>query len=166
MAYTATALARTGEQWTGRDLDLGEVADLDAAADLLRDIGGDAAVILLMVEEDDEYVGIVRVHGDEDPRVFVSDRRVLETSDLAGRLFGDALPVETDPGEDDEADEDDSKPTADPGGDPGLLADLGTSAERLLGLCAAEGMLPADVIFSVCENAGCVEVLEEVRGTL
>lgn len=166
MAYTATALARSGDQWTGQDLDLGEVEDLDAAADLLRDLGGEAAVIVLLVEEDDEYVGIVRVHGDEDPRVFVSDRRVLETSELARRLFGDVLPVDSGDSEDGDPDEDNSKPSADPGGDAGLLADLGTSAEGLLALCAEEGMLPADVIFSVCENAGCVDVLEEVRGAL
>jgi putative tRNA adenosine deaminase-associated protein len=162
VAYTATALARTDDGWTARDVDLAEVEDLDAAVDLMRDLV-DGALVLLMVEEDDEYVGIVRVRGDDDPRVFISDVRSVESSPLATRLFGDALPfVEATEVDDDE--EDAPRPEADPGGDPALLADLGTSAPALLELCAEEGMLPADVIYALCEKAGCVDVLEEVRG--
>lgn len=165
MPYTATALTRADASWAGHDLDLADVPDLDAAADLLRDLGGpDADLVLLFVEEDDEYFGIVRVDGDQDPRLFVSDRRVLETSDLAGRLFGDALPLEVPTVEIDDGEDDSTKPEAEPGGDPGLLSDLDTSASQLLDLCAEEGLLPSDVIFAVCERAGCVDTLEEVRG--
>jgi putative tRNA adenosine deaminase-associated protein len=49
-------------------------------------------------------------------------------------------------------------------GDSGLLADLGISAARLLALCAAESALPGDVISEICEAAGCLDVLERLRG--
>lgn len=161
MAYTATALSRAGSRWTGRDVDLTEVADLDAVSDLMREDVEDV-IALLFLEEDDEYVAIVRVDGDEDPRVFVSDRRVLDGSAIAGRLFADALPIEDVVEDDDE--EEGIKPEAEPAGDVTLLEDLGTAPEALLGLCAEEGMLPADVIFAVCEKAGCLDVIEQVRG--
>jgi hypothetical protein len=34
----------------------------------------------------------------------------------------------------------------------------------LLALCAEEGALPADIIAAVCEAAGCLDVLEKLRG--
>lgn len=166
MVYTATAMARHGSTWSGHDVDLAEVEDLDTAVDVARDLAGDADTVLLLVEEDDEYVGIVRATGQDDPQVFLSDRRVLETSSLAERLFGDAVPFAEPDAEEEEAEEDSPSPDAEPAGEPGLLADLGTDAAQLLELCAEEGMLPADVIYAVCEKAGCVDVLEEVRGGL
>jgi len=33
----------------------------------------------------------------------------------------------------------------------------------LLAMCAAEGMLPADVIATVCERLGCAEEIEVYR---
>jgi putative tRNA adenosine deaminase-associated protein len=170
VSYTATALIRKGADWTAHDVDLSDVEDLDGAADVLRDFADDAALALLFVEEDDEYVGIVRVKGDDDPRIFVSDVRVLDTSTLAARIFADAIPVvvedEIEEDEDGEPAEDSAKTDNEPGGDPALLSDLGTSADALLALCGAERMLPADVIFAVCESAGCVDVLDEVRGVV
>lgn len=159
MAQTAIALARKGHRWTGQEIDLGEVEDLDGFADALRDLGGGTA--LGFVEENDEYLGIVRVDGDDDPRVFVSDRRVIDTSDLANRLFEDALPISTQF----EDDEEGTVPEADLAGDVELLADLGTSGDVLVELLAEEGMLPADVVSEVCERAGCLDVLDEVRGS-
>jgi putative tRNA adenosine deaminase-associated protein len=162
VAQTAIALARNGTRWTGQEIDVGDVEDLDGFADVLRDLVSDPAdVVVGFVEEDDEYLGIVRVDGEEgDARVFVSDRRVLETSDLASRLFEDALPV---PAQGDD-DEEGGLPEADPGGDVALLEDLGIPGEVLLDLLATEGMLPADVVAAICERAGALDVLDEVRG--
>lgn len=159
MAQTAIALARKGHRWIGQEIDPGEVEDLDGFADALRDLGGDIA--LGFVEEDDEYLGIVRVDGDDDPRVFVSDRRMIDTSDLANRLFEDTLPLSAQT----EDDEEGTLPEADPAGDVELLADLGTPGDVLVELLAEEGMLPADVVSEVCERAGCLDVLDEVRGS-
>jgi len=160
VGYTASFMQLGGGTWTGEDLDLGEIEDFDGLADLLRELTADAKTAILFLEEDDEYLAIVRVTGETDPVTFVSDRRVLNESTLAGRLLGDELA----PGEDEEEDEESARPEVEPAGDPDLLADLGVGAEPLLRLCSAEGQLPADVIFEVCERIGCGPVLEELRG--
>lgn len=163
MTYIATALRRADDEWTGADLDLAEIDDLDVLADALR--ADDGAVALCLLEEDDEYVGIVRVDGDADARLFVSDGRVLEGQGVAGRLFAEALEAEVEvPDEDDDDAEDSGRPEVEPAGDQELLADLGVSAERLLALCAEERKLPSDVIFAIAESLGAADVLERIRG--
>jgi len=162
VAQTAIALGRIGTRWTGQEIDVSDVEDLDGFAEVLRDLADDPSdVVVGFVEEDDEYLGIVRVDGEEgEARVFVSDRRALESSELASRLFEDALATPTLGGEDEEG----GLPEADPGGDVSLLDDLGTPGEVLLELLAEEGMLPADVVAAICERAGALDVLDEVRG--
>jgi putative tRNA adenosine deaminase-associated protein len=173
VSYIATALARDAKGWAGDEILLDDIEDLDAMVELVRDVAGDDAdVVLLALEEDDEWVGVLRLDADDEPRVFVSDARVLETSDLAavlGEAAVDREPVEEiDPEDaDGELDDDDDEGTridGEPVGDAGLLADLGTPAARLLALCAAESVLPADIIAEVCEAAGCLDVLERLRG--
>lgn len=165
MSYFAAALARTGEGWTGVEVDLDEVEDIEALIDLLRDLTGDSpGPALLLLEEDDEYVAIVRVDGGAsglaEPRVFLSDRRAVQGSDVAAMLWEEAE-VE----EEDDVDEDDegTRPVAEPVGDADLLTDLGTPGTELVELCAEEGLLPADVLTTVCERAGCADILEELR---
>ena len=161
MSYFAAALSRTDAGWTGRELELAD-SNLETVADELRDLTDGPGPSLLLLEEEDEYVGIVRVDGDAssmaEPRVFLSDRRAVQTSDLAALLWQDADPVD-----DDEAEDESIRPVAEPVGDTDILADLGTPAEALLGLCAEEGLLPADVLTTVCERAGCADVLENLR---
>ncbi len=50
-----------------------------------------------------------------------------------------------------------------PVGEVDILADLGTSATRLVELCAEEGQLPADIVSALCESVGCLEVLDSLR---
>jgi putative tRNA adenosine deaminase-associated protein len=162
VSYFAAALARTERGWTGAELDLGEVEDLEALTDSLRDLTGDGdGPGLLLLEEDDEYVAVVRVDGGSgsltEPRVFLSDRRAVVGSDVAAMLW------EQGHAGDEDEDEEGTRPVAEPVGDAALLSDLGTPADALLGLCAEEGVLPADVISEVCERAGCAEVLEGLR---
>jgi putative tRNA adenosine deaminase-associated protein len=173
VSYIATALARDAKGWAGDELVLDDVEDLDAMVELVRDaVGDDADVVLLALEEDDEWMGVLRLDADDEPRVFVSDARVLETSDLAavlGEAAVDREPVdESDDPDDDTGDPDDddqgARADGEPVGDASLLADLGTPAARLLALCAAESVLPGDVIAEVCEAAGCLDVLERLRG--
>ncbi|HTW20003.1 MAG TPA: tRNA adenosine deaminase-associated protein [Mycobacteriales bacterium] len=171
MTYAAAAIARADAGWYGDELDLDGVEDLDGVVELLREtVGDDASTALLFVEEDDEWFAILRVDSDDEPRVFVSDARVVATSEIAG-LFAEAAieidPEEDEPGEDETADDEDDEGTradGDPVGDSALLSDLGTSSARLLGLCAEEGALPSDVISALCESAGCLDVLEKLRG--
>ena len=159
MPYFAAALARTAGGWTGEELDLSEVEDLEQLADLLRDLTGDGpGPALMLLDEDDEHLAVVRVDGLGEPRVFLSDCRAVLASEVAAMLWEDAdAPAE-------DADEDEgTRPIAEPVGDTGLLADLGTPADDLVALCAEEGLLPADVLTALCERAGCDDVLESLR---
>jgi putative tRNA adenosine deaminase-associated protein len=176
VAYSALAFARAGaEAWTGKDLDLDDVEDLEGAIEMLQDLFETAETVVVFVEENDEWVGIVRTEADpgddDDVRVFVSDHRVLESSPLAHRLFEEAsVVVETDEVDDEEAESEGSSPdggTPDitPAGDLKLLTDLGTDAAALLALCAAEGALPGDVIAALVESVGAGEVYERLRPT-
>ena len=163
MSYFAAALARTEQGWTGVELDLAEVEDLESLTDLLRDLAGEGdGPSLMLLDENDEHLAIVRVDGGagslDEPRVFLSDRRAVSASEVAAMLWED--------GGSDSAGEDDeegTRPIAEPVGDAALLADLGTPADVLLELCAEEGLLPADVLTALCERAGCDDVLERLR---
>jgi putative tRNA adenosine deaminase-associated protein len=164
VSYFAAMLARSAAGWTGQELDLDGAEDVDAVADLIRDLG--AGTALLFVEEDDEYVAIVRVDRDSDePRVFISDGRAADNYPIVEML---AVAVEAARDEDaDAGEEDEDAPPghdSEPLGDAALLADLGTPARDLLALCAHEGTLPSDVISEVCERAGCLDELEALRG--
>ena len=108
MSYFAVALARTDDGWTGRELDLDEVDDLEALAEELRDFSGDSTgPALLLLEEDDEYVGLVRVDGGigslDEPRVFLSDRRAVTGSGVSAMLWDVS---DLDEGDDHDDDED------------------------------------------------------------
>ena len=163
MSYFAAALARTTDGWTARELDLDGAADVDELADRVRDLDGDAETALLFVEEDDEYVAILRVDAEaREPRVFVSDAHAADSYPVAG-LFTEAVEEVDEPAG--PTDEDDPPGhDSEPLGDADLLADLGTSRTALIALVTHEGTLPADVISEVCERAGCLDELETLRG--
>lgn len=163
MTYFAAALAHSEQGWTGRELDLDEVTDLEQLADDLRDLTGDGeGPALLLFEEDDEYVAVVRVDGGpgslDEPRVFLSDRRAVQGSDVAAMLWEQQ--EELAEGEDED---EGTRPVAEPVGDVALLTDLGTSSDALLDLCAEEGLLPADVLSGVAERGGFLDVLDGLR---
>ena len=139
-----------------------EPSSTQVLTEQLRELSGDGAgPALLLLEEDDEYVAVVRVDGGagglDEPRVFLSDRRAVQASEVAAMLWEEA--PRSDAGDDDEG----NRPSAEPVGDTALLADLGTSADDLLALCAEEGLLPADVLSALSERAGCLEALESLR---
>jgi putative tRNA adenosine deaminase-associated protein len=198
VSHTAAALVRFGSgadaSWTGADLDLTEVDDVDGLFDLLDDLIDQAAVlaaedpsdvssVLVLVEEDDEWLGVARV-ADRDMRVFLSDRRAVLTSEIAERFFSDAAGVElAAEGDLDAIDEleesgtpelsddpdvpapmESERPEIEPGGEADLLEDLGVGASQLLKLAAAEGALPADVITTLADSIGAGSALEELRG--
>ncbi|HUR50668.1 MAG TPA: tRNA adenosine deaminase-associated protein [Mycobacteriales bacterium] len=157
MSYFAAAVVRVDGAWSAREVDLADVEDLEELTEAVRDLDS-GGLALLLLEQDDEWLGVLRVEGDGDPRVFLSDRRAIEASDIAALLWEDDAAEEVDPEE-----EEGPRPVAEPVGDAGVLADLGTPAEMLLALCAEKGMLPADVLSAVGERAGFVEVLDELR---
>jgi putative tRNA adenosine deaminase-associated protein len=173
VSHFAALIVRTGRGWKGADIDIDDAADIEEVADLLRDAAIDDGPVVMFVEEDDEWFGVVRVDGNNDPKVFISDARMVAVSPLAMTLFADLAPDEiADESEaiaEDEdilADDDEQpsvKPAAEPSGAAGLLADFGLPDADLLAMCAEEGALPADVITGICERLGCAEEIEVYR---
>ena len=162
MSYFAAALARTPDGWTARELDLDGASDVDELAERVRDLEDEAETALLFVEEDDEYVAILRLDASADePRIFVSDAHAADSYPVA-ELFATAIEevAAAAPDDEDEPPGHDSEPL----GDADLLADLGTPRRALIDLVTHESTLPADVITEVCERAGCLDELETLRG--
>ncbi|SCG55938.1 tRNA adenosine deaminase-associated protein [Micromonospora halophytica] len=173
MSYFAAAVVRVEGGWTAAEVNLRGATDVDDVADRLRDVEPDADLSLLFVEADDTYLVILRLDEGEDLRIFGSDSAYAEESRLGALLVGDLKTSVT--GLDDteetrsatgggeESEQPAVDPEADPVGDADILADLGISAQKLLRLCAHEGMLPADVTAEVCQVLGCADEVEELR---
>lgn len=160
MPHFAAALVQSPDGWTAREVDMENVEDLDSLVELLRD-SADGGTALFFLEENDEYLAIVRVDGDSDPRTFISDDRAVGTSDLAALIMEDVTPPEEAEGDDDE--DEGVRPDAEVAGDADIVASFGVPADRLVDLCHTEGMLPADIVSAICEKAGCLDTLDEIR---
>lgn len=157
--YFAAVLANVDGGWTGREVDMTAVEDLDTLVETMRDVA-DGGTALFVLEEDDEYLALARVDGDGDPRTFISDERAVRTSPLAALVMEELAADEVE-----EDEEEGTRPDPEPAGDADLVTDLGIDGDRLVELCGEEGMLPADVMSVICEKAGCLDVLDELRGT-
>jgi putative tRNA adenosine deaminase-associated protein len=172
VSYFAAALARGRDGWTAAELDLDGAEDVQEVADRVRELDPDAEVSLLFVECEDEFLVVMRLDGDDDPRIFASDASFAEESRV-GEVLLDRLEPATGTvdlvGDLDDAEravdagDDEETPTLHPLGEADLLEDLGTPAKELLALCSHEGTLPADVMVEICTRAGCADVLEELR---
>ncbi|WP_229067666.1 tRNA adenosine deaminase-associated protein [Actinoplanes sp. DH11] len=167
MSIFAAAVSRSKTGWTASELDLSGLADIDEVVDALRDVEPDADLALLFVESDDEYLAILRLDEGEDLRVFASDSAFAEESRIGSVLLGEvetpALGLDDLAATEDDEDRPAGEPDADPIGDAELLGDLGVNAQRLLTLCAMEGMLPSDVTAEICQKIGCGDEMEELR---
>lgn len=148
MSYFTAVLAREGRKWFARDVDVESATDLHELADMLRAIAVDDDPVLLFVEREDAWWGVVRVDGDEDPRVFVSS-----AAGVLASPFDEILATEVD--------EDEDPPTG-CAGDFDVLADLGTSPEALQEMCDEE-VLPIDALAAISEAGGFAEVLDSLR---
>jgi putative tRNA adenosine deaminase-associated protein len=148
--YFTAVLARDGDKWFPRNVDLEALETLDDLADALRAHEvGDAEPVLAFIEREDAWWAVVRVDGDEDPKVFVSD-----VVGAAASAFSELLEVEVD--------EDAGASTGGCAGDMDLLADLATSPEDLQEMCDDE-MLPMDALAAIAEAGGFDEVLDSLR---
>lgn len=176
MSHFAAMIARTESRWKGADADeitLDDLNDIEQIVDVMRDASVGESSVVLFVEEDDEWFAVVRVDGTDDPRIFISDARVVAVSPLAMAVFGDlaldeAVDVSEAIAEDEDvrAEDDESpsvRPVPEPSGATDLLADYGISSQDLLDMCAEEGALPADVITTICERLGCADEIEVYR---
>lgn len=166
MSYVATVLARNSNTWTAFDVDLDDAEDIDGVVDVIRAVDEGADTALLFLDEEDEYLAVVRVDGSDgvdDPRVFLSDGHAIDSFELPALLVEGLALDEPDDSSDDEDEDTPSGHDSDPIGDASLLADLGTPESVLLKLCTAEGTLPADVVTSIAERAGFLDEVEAVR---
>lgn len=79
VSYFAAVLARSEDGWVAAELDLDEVESLDDVADEAQETlaeeapDADDELLVVLVEQQDEWFGVVRFELDEDPRVFVSE---------------------------------------------------------------------------------------------
>ncbi|MEU4494894.1 hypothetical protein OG729_20505 [Streptomyces sp. NBC_00210] len=176
--YFAALLARTQDGWEASDTELDDVETLSDLTDLAREASVDEDTVLVYIEQEDAWFGIVRVEGEEDPRIFVSDAAAAARSSygeiLTNELLGgedddpaddlDTLDLDgTEDGEPDEDDEEDAESSpagelvpAGPVGDRDILMDLGLSEKELLAL-------DTDALLEIAESLGAAEVLETVR---
>ena len=166
MSYFTAVLARQGRTWSAHVLDVEAIGDLGELATQLRVVVADDAPVLLFVEREDAWWGVVRVDGEEDPRVFVSDAAGVAASPYAAILdvvaFRSDPAVESEDDEEEDEDEDEPVPAGTCAGDLDLLADLGTSPEDLQEMCDDE-VPPMDALAAVAEGAGFAEVLDSLR---
>ncbi|WP_217142259.1 hypothetical protein [Streptomyces sp. AC627_RSS907] len=182
--YFAALLARTEDGWEASDTELDDVETLSDLADLAREASPDEDTVLVLIEQEDAWFGVVRVDGEDDPRIYVSDAaaaarssygEILLTDELLGREPGDegddldALDLDgTEDGESaddgaDDADGDDAAPASGessvprgPVGDPEILDDLGLSEKELRSMSG-------DAVGEIAEALGASDVLETVR---
>jgi putative tRNA adenosine deaminase-associated protein len=180
VAYFAALLARTEDGWDVSETELDDVETLADLADLAREAATDEETVLVFIEQEDVWFAVVRVDGEEDPRIFVSDAssasksaygEIILTDELLGRGSDedlDDLVVELDEdAEDDDEDEDAAADSLDgvpngPLGDAGLLIEFGVGAKELMDM-SVEGAVPGDALTEIADALGCGEVLEAVR---
>ncbi|EFF91895.1 MULTISPECIES: tRNA adenosine deaminase-associated protein [Streptomyces] len=178
--YFAALLARTEDGWEASDTELDDVETLSDLADLAREASPEDDTVLVLIEQEDAWFGVVRVDGEDDPRIYVSDAaaaarssygEILLTDELLGREPGDDVPDldaldldGTEDGEpasagDDEEEETGSSETIthSPLGDGQILEDLGVTEKELRALDAD------DALNTIAESLGASEVLETVR---
>jgi len=180
VAYFAALLARTEDGWDVSETELDDVETLADLADLAREAAADEETVLVFIEQEDVWFAVVRVDGEEDPRIFVSDAsaasrsaygEIILTDELLGRGSDedlDDLVAELD--EDAEEEDDDEDAVADsvdgvpngPLGDAGLLIEFGVGAKELMDM-SVEGAVPGDALTEIADALGCGEVLEAVR---
>ncbi|MEV5885437.1 hypothetical protein AB0L74_22415 [Streptomyces sp. NPDC052020] len=177
--YFAALLARTEDGWEASDTELDDVETLSDLADLAREASPDEDTVLVLIEQEGAWFGVVRVDGEDDPRIYVSDAaaaarssygELLLTDELLGREPGDGAPdldaLDLDGTEDGEPGEDDADgaepPAAEstvphgPVGDADILEDLGVSEKELRALSE-------DALTEIAEALGASETLETVR---
>ncbi|RII11964.1 hypothetical protein DSC45_27085 [Streptomyces sp. YIM 130001] len=178
--YFAALLARTEDGWEASDTELDDVETLSDLTELARDASGDDDTVLVFIEQEDSWFGVVRLDGEEDPRIYVSQAQaaarssygeILLTDELLGRDPGDTLAaleelVDLDGTEDGEPDKTDTTDSADgdasgavpagPIGDVAILADLGMDDKALLGLTT-------DALGEIADALGASEILQAVR---
>ncbi|MFJ7943085.1 hypothetical protein ACIQ6K_05355 [Streptomyces sp. NPDC096354] len=188
--YFAALLARTEDGWEASDTELDDVETLSDLTDLAREASVDEDTVLVFIEQEDAWFGVIRVDGEEDPRIYISDAsaaarssygEILLTDELLGRepeaedsiaALEELVGLDgTEDGEPDHTNDNDNDTDLDDNDDDGLdadavptgpLGDTGVLAD--LGLPEKELlMLRTDALVEIADALGAAEVLEAVR---
>ncbi|MFG2333611.1 hypothetical protein ACGFMM_28875 [Streptomyces sp. NPDC048604] len=176
--YFAALLARTEDGWEASDTELDDVETLSDLTELAREASVDEDTVVVYMEQEDSWFAIVRVDGEDDARIYVSDGAAAARSSygeiLTKEILGtdrdddaddlDALDLDgTEDGEpeaEDDGDDDGAAADAAPSGPVGdrlILEDLGVSERDL------RSLEPGDALSDLAEALGAAEVLETVR---
>ncbi|CAM5226759.1 hypothetical protein SBADM41S_03016 [Streptomyces badius] len=99
--YFAALLARTEDGWEASDTELDDVETLSDLTDLAREASVDEDTVLVYIEQEDAWFGVVRVDGEEDPRIYVSDASAAARSSYGEILLTDEM-LGREPGAEDE----------------------------------------------------------------
>ncbi|WP_299530302.1 hypothetical protein [uncultured Streptomyces sp.] len=89
--YFAALLARTEDGWEASDTELDDVETLPDLTDLAREASVDEDTVVVYIEQEDAWFGVVRVDGEEDPRIYVSDAAAASRSSYGEILLTDEL---------------------------------------------------------------------------
>ncbi|WP_052847394.1 hypothetical protein [Streptomyces avicenniae] len=191
--YFTALLARTDDGWEASDTELDDVESLDELAELARESAPDDETVLVCIEQEGAWFGLVRVDGEDDPRVYVSDAaramrsaygEILLTDELLGRRPEDDDVLDGLTGLDDDAGDgvdgvdegdDDGGPAAagrEDDGDEGTggqdvprgpLGDPGLLTDLGIDAAVVRGLTPDDALSEIADALGCADVLEAVR---
>jgi putative tRNA adenosine deaminase-associated protein len=181
VAYFTAVLARSGVTWKARDVEVDESSTLDDLADALRGVAIGDEPVLAVVEHEDEWFAIIRVDGDDEPRLFVSDLFAASRSSYAELLAPAADVEDEDEDEDEDAEREESAQDEDAerdgsggaepeeivvdawAGETDLLEDLGVSGKALRALVEEHADDPGYVLGDLGEQLGFADLLEALR---
>src|SRR4051812_49969777 len=117
VAYFTAVIARTSPDWRARDIEVDDVASLEDLTDQLRQSAVDDQPVLAVIEHEDEWFALVRVDGEDEPRLFVSDLPAALRSHYAA-LLAAAADVDVEDPVDDDAEESDDDSDEDGDAEP------------------------------------------------
>jgi putative tRNA adenosine deaminase-associated protein len=174
VAYFTAVVARAGRTWKARDVEVDDHESLDELTDALRSSAIDDQPVIAVIEHEDEWFALVRVDGEEEPRLFVSDLGAALHGAYADMLRSaadvddpedDEDPGDDKPGEDDDegAQDDDEPVVAAWAGETDLLEDLGVTGKELRKLVDDHADDPGAVLADVGEKVGFSDLLQALR---
>ncbi|WP_433546775.1 hypothetical protein ACQPZG_18035 [Streptomyces sp. CA-294286] len=88
--YIAALLARTEDGWQASDTELDDVETLSDLVELAREGSVDDDTVIVYIEQEDAWFGVVRTDDLEDPRIYVSDAAAAARSSY-GEILTDEL---------------------------------------------------------------------------
>jgi putative tRNA adenosine deaminase-associated protein len=176
VAYFTAVIARSGGTWRARDVEVDDATSLEDLTDALRGVSVGDQSVLAVIEHEDEWFALIRVDGDDEPRLFVSDLGAASHSRY-GPLLAPAADVDSaddlDAADEDEDEDDDEGDAGNKqeeeakvaawAGETDLLEDFGVSGRTLRKLVEENGEDPGAVLADVGETVGFGELLDALR---